>query len=178
MRKTHPARLAVCALFAALTAVLSQVAVPVGPVPINLATCSVLLAGALLGSKSGALSQAVYVLLGAAGVPVFAGFRGGVGALAGPTGGYIAGYVLAAWLCGFIAERCSDKTGFYLLAMSAGYAACMTAGTGWFMFQSGSGLAAAFTACVLPFLPGDAVKIALSATLARRLRPVIRRIMS
>ena len=78
-----------CALFAALTAVCSQLAIPIQPVPINLALLSVYIAGGLLGGGMGAASQAVFLLIGAVGVPVFAGFRGGVQALVGPTGGYL-----------------------------------------------------------------------------------------
>ena len=92
--------LILCALFAALTAVLSQIAIPIQPVPVNLATFSVFVAGGVLGAKRGAISQAAYVLLGVIGLPVFASFSGGMGILLGPTGGYIVGYVAAAWLVG------------------------------------------------------------------------------
>ena len=91
-----------CALFAALTAVCSQLSVPIQPVPINLALFSVYMAGALLGGGRGAISQIVFLLIGAAGVPVFAGFRGGLQVLAGPTGGYIVGYVAAALITGAV----------------------------------------------------------------------------
>ena len=77
MRQTKIKAMTLCALFAALTAVLSQIAIPLAPVPVNLATFAVFLAGGLLGGKLGALSQAVYVLLGAFGLPVFAGMTGG-----------------------------------------------------------------------------------------------------
>ena len=89
-----------CALFAALTAVCSQLAIPIQPVPINLALLSVYIAGGLLGGGMGAASQAVFLLIGAVGVPVFAGFRGGVQALVGPTGGYLIGYAAAAFVTG------------------------------------------------------------------------------
>ena len=78
-----------CALFAALTAILSQIAIPIGPVPINLATLAVFIAGGLMGPVWGAVSMIVYVALGAVGVPVFAMFTGGISIIVGPTGGYI-----------------------------------------------------------------------------------------
>ena len=105
--------MALCGLFAALMAICSFISIPLGftPVPVNLATLGVFLAGGLLGKKYGTVSIAVYVLLGAVGVPVFAGFKGGVGVLAGPTGGYIIGYIAAAFLVGLLVELLAPKAG-------------------------------------------------------------------
>lgn len=164
-----------CALFAALTAVLSQIVIPIGPVPINLATFAVFCAGTLLGAKLGCISQVVYVLLGAVGVPVFTMFRGGLGILTGPTGGYIAGYVLAAWLVGFIVDRYAGKIYIFVLAMLAGFATYMIMGTCWFMFSAKTSLMEALMVCVVPFLPGDALKMVLAVTLTYRLRPMLQR---
>ncbi len=174
MKKAKAIHFVLCALFAALTVVLAQIAIPIGPVPISLATFSVFIAGALLGAKLGAICQAVYVLLGAVGVPVFAGFKGGLGVLVGPTGGYIAGYILAAWFVGLIAEKFGNKLWGLFLAMLAGFFAYMITGTGWFMFITQNGLAEALMICVVPFLLGDALKMILAATLAYRLRPILR----
>ena len=82
-----------CALLAAMTGILSQIGIPIGEIPINLALFSVYLAGGLLGSYKGAVSMVVYVMMGAVGLPVFSNFRGGLSVLAGPTGGYILGYL-------------------------------------------------------------------------------------
>ena len=105
--------MALCGLFAALMAICSLISIPLGftPVPVNLATLGVFLAGGLLGKKYGTISIAVYVLLGAVGVPVFAGFRGGLSVLVGPTGGYIIGYVAAAFLVGLLIEVLAPKAG-------------------------------------------------------------------
>lgn len=170
MKKRTTAELVYGALFAALTAGLSQLSIPIGPVPVNLATFSVLLAGVVLGSRAGAWSMATYVLLGLAGLPVFAGSRGGPGALAGPTGGYLAGYVAAAWLVGFFSERLPKKSVFAALAMAGGLLACYALGTAWFVFSTHTPFLRALGLCVVPFLPGDALKIALAAALAFRLR--------
>lgn len=175
MKKTKAINLCTCALFAALTAVLSQIAIPIGPVPINLATFSVFVSGALLGAKFGAISQAVYIVLGAVGVPVFSMFKGGLGVLLGPTGGYIIGYLVAAWLVGLITEHFGNKIYVLALAMLAGFFAYMTIGTCWFMFSTKNGLLEALTVCVVPFLLGDALKIILATALARRLRPVLQK---
>ena len=95
-----------CGLFAAITAVCSFITIPLGftPVPINLGTLAVFLTGGILGKKYGTISMTVYVLLGAAGVPVFAGFRAGISVLAGPTGGYIIGYIVAVFIIGVLAD--------------------------------------------------------------------------
>ena len=103
--------LILCGIFAAVTAICSLITIPLGftPVPINLGTLAVFLTGGVLGKKYGTLSMTVYVLLGAAGVPVFSGFRGGLGVLAGPTGGYIIGYIAAVLVIGLLADRISYR---------------------------------------------------------------------
>ena len=176
MEKKSGFQVAVCAVFAALTAVLSQLSVPIGPVPINLATFSVFLAGGILGASGGLLSQLVYLILGAVGLPVFAGFRGGVGALAGPTGGYLAGYAAAAWLVGQAAEKFCRKPRVLAGSMAAGLAVCYFLGTGWFMIVTGRGLWDSLALCVFPFLLGDALKIAVATALAARLGVVYDRL--
>ena len=138
-----------CALFAALIVVFAQIQVPLpGLVPISLATFGVMMAGLLLGWKLGLLAVAVYVLLGAVGVPVFAGFKGGIAALTGPTGGYIIGYLPYAVLAGLPVKKAQESF--------------------WGRLGESMGL------CVLPFLPGDAVKMGLSSFLAPRLRKAIK----
>lgn len=176
-RYSKTARLLISALFAALTAVCSFISIPLPftPVPVNLATLSVFLAGGLLGWRYGTVSQMVYLLLGAAGVPVFHNFTGGFGVLAGPTGGYIVGYVVAAFLTGWILDHCKNPAQFPALALSmtAGLFSCYLLGTAWFMASSASALIPALAACVFPFLPGDALKIIAACILVRKLRPVL-----
>ena len=164
-----------CALFAALTAVLSQIVIPIGPVPINLATFAVFLAGALLGAKLGALSLATWAALGVAGVPVFTMMRSGPGTLLGPTGGFIIGYIIAAYLVGLIVEKTNKGNNvlLYAAAMLAGAAAYFSPGVVWFMFSTGTGLYETLTICVFPFIAGDLMKLAVAATLAKRLRPIL-----
>ena len=174
MQKSKTHALVLCALFAAMTAALSQIIIPIGPVPINLATLAVFCSGALLGSKLGALSQGVWVALGAAGVPVFAMFRGGLGALVGPTGGYIIGYVPAAFVTGLIIEKFGkDSKIMYPVAMFVGMLIYFTLGTVWFVFLTGTGLASALMICVIPFLPGDFIKIAAATILTKQLQPIL-----
>lgn len=170
MRNTLTRQLVLAALFAALTAVCSQIQIPLPMIPINLALFAVHLCGALLGAKWGALSMAVYALLGAVGVPVFASFGSGPAVLFGKTGGYILGYILCAAIVGLLSRRLGFTFPKLCLSMLVGVAVCYLFGTAWFMVISGLNLAASLSYCVLPFLPGDAVKILLAALLALRLR--------
>ena len=169
-RSTVTRSLVLAALMAALTAVCSQIQIPLPMVPINLALFAVHLAGALLGAKWGALSMAAYALLGAVGAPVFASFSSGPAVLFGKTGGYILGYILCALVVGLLSRRLGFTMKGLCLSMLAGVAVCYVFGTVWFMVVTGMNLVTSLTYCVFPFLPGDAVKIILAALLALRLR--------
>jgi len=183
-----------CALFAALTAIFSQIMIPLPftPVPINLALLAVWLCGAVLGAKRGAIAILVYILLGAVGVPVFHGFMGGLGVLAGPTGGYIAGYLPAVVIFGFLYNKYinvnnsnnsnnsnNDKNYHQkpviriLLTIIIGLpalAACYMVGTVWFIVTTGTNFLAAMMMCVVPFIPGDILKFVLAAAIMETLR--------
>lgn len=167
-----------CALFAALTAVISQFSIPIGPVPINLATLAVFIAGAVMGAKYGAISQLVYVLLGAVGLPVFAGFNGGVHVLVGPTGGYILGYIAAAWLVGLLTKHFGKSVWGLIPPMVAGLVLCYLMGTVWFMTVTKTGLWVSLTLCVFPFLIGDALKIAAAVALVPQLRKALHKTLA
>ena len=174
MKQLTVRSLVYCALFAALIAVFAQLQVPVGPVPISLATLGVMLCGLLLGWKLGAVSVAVYILLGLAGAPVFAGLKGGAAALTGATGGYIIGYLPYVILAGLAASKWQDALWGRCALLVLGTLACYALGTAWFIHVTGRTLAASMSLCVLPFLPGDAAKIILSALLAPRLRKALK----
>lgn len=169
------AKLVICAMFTALTAICSwiQIELPFTPVPVNLATLAVMLAGCILGPVYGTVSQIVYVLLGAIGAPVFSGGAGGFGIIAGPTGGYIVGYMLCAATCGMIMQSGSSSAKPNIIkliaAMVLGTLLCYTAGTLWFMYITDNGLVPSLLMCVVPYLPGDALKMAAAAVLVRRL---------
>ena len=168
-RRTATRSLVLCALMAALTAICSQIQIPLPMIPINLALFAVHLSGALLGWKYGALSMVVYALLGVIGVPVFAGFGSGPAVLFGKTGGYAIGYILAALLTALLTKALGRKFWSLCVAMVVGCAACYVLGTIWFMILTGADLVSALGWCVLPYLPGDAVKIALAAVLTMQL---------
>jgi biotin transport system substrate-specific component len=151
---------------AALTALLAQVAIPLPftPVPVTGQTFAVLTTGAALGARRGVLSQGLYVLLGLAGLPVFAGGHGGLATLLGPNGGYLLGFILAAALLGYLAERGWDRGRRVVLAMILGEVALYAVGVPWLSAYVG-GLGRAIVLGFLPFLVGDAVKLALAAGL-------------
>ncbi len=174
-KKPNTKMLCACALMSAICAVFSQISLPLAftPIVINLATLAVMIAGGLLGPVWGAVSLAVYVALGAAGLPVFSAFRGGIGHIAGPSGGYIIGYIFAAAATGLLTSR---ESGYLrlCLAMAAGTAVCYAFGTIWYMISTGTPLWPALLGCVFPFLPGDAVKTLLGAYLVKRLAPALK----
>lgn len=177
MKKISIKNIAVTAMFIALTIVMSQIAIPLPftDVPLSLATLAVFLSGAILGPVWGTAAQAVYVVMGLVGLPVFANFSGGFATVLGPTGGYIWGYIVAAFLIGLLVSKGGRWFWVYPMAMIVGLAGCYALGTVWYMIYAKIDLLAALVLCVAPFLVGDAVKIVLASVLAYRLRPMLRR---
>ncbi|MEW6232088.1 MAG: biotin transporter BioY [Chloroflexota bacterium] len=148
-------------LVVALSAQIS-VPLPFSPVPVTGQTFGVLLVGALLGSRSGALSLLVYLGEGALGLPVFAGGTGGLVRLAGPTGGYLLGFVAAAFLVGWLCERGWDRRlPTAAMAMLLGNAIIYLFGLPWLAHFVGPDKALALG--LLPFIPGDLSKLILAA---------------
>src|SRR5918998_3831324 len=151
------------ALMAAVTAVAAQITVPIEPVPFTFQVLAVILSGLLLGPRYGALAQAIYVLVGAVGVPVFAGFRGGLGIVFGDTGGYLLAYPLAAALAGLAAgtvANSSRRRGLVvgLLWGTAALAVIYALGATWLAFLANLSFGAALVAGVLPFVSFDLIK--------------------
>ncbi len=165
------------ALSVALLAICSWISVPL-MIPVTLQTFAVCLITALLGLKSGLWAVSAYILLGAAGLPLFSGFRGGPAALLGTTGGYIAGFLFTALAVGLGGKRFGRRLPALLLSMVLGVLLCYAFGTAWFMmvYTRNSGpvsLGVVLSWCVLPYLIPDGIKILLAALLARRLGPVL-----
>lgn len=166
------------ALFAAIMVVCSQISVPIGPVPINLGLLGVFIAAGLLPPLKAVLSQVVFILLGLVGLPVFAGFKGGFGVLAGPTGGYIIGYILAAFAISIILTVVRKKQSlstvahiiWCVISIIVGVVLCYALGTAWFVISTGNTVAQALAVCVIPFIAGDIVKTALATILIVRLK--------
>jgi len=168
--------MAYASLFGALTAVGAFILVPLPPVPVTMQTLFVDLAGALLGGYLGALSQVVYLLLGVIGLPVFAGGKAGAGVLIGPTGGYLFGFVLGAYVIGRLVSLRREPGLLWLMgSMAVGTAIVYTLGTLQLMAVARLGPAQAVAVALLPPLPGDLVKLSLAALISRRVRDRVRR---
>lgn len=164
-----------CALFAALLTLCAWISIPTGDVAFTLQTLGVALVLWLLEGKWGTLAILVYLLLGAAGLPVFSGFQGGLGTLLGVTGGYILGFLLWGIVYWLLTAWGGKTDGFRLVAMILGLLVCYGFGTVWFFrvyLQQGSALGLGFVLikCVVPYLIPDAVKLTAAWFLARRLK--------
>jgi biotin transport system substrate-specific component len=162
-------------LMAALAAVGAYIHIPIGPVPIVLSTLFVLLSGLLLGSRWGSASMGVYLLVGAIGMPVFSGGKGGFAHFFGPTGGYLLGYVLASWVTGFISERSRGLLILEILAIMAGSLAIYGLGVPWLKMVTQLSWPKTLMVGMVPFLIGDAVKAFAALILARAVRPILNR---
>lgn len=157
------------ALMTAVTCILAPLSVPIGPVPISFTNLAIYLSLYLLDWKRGTLSYFLYLLIGFAGLPVFSGFTGGVAKLAGPTGGYIVGFIPMAIIAGIVIDHC-QKRWIQLLGMIVGTAICYALGTAWFCVQAGYTVSAALAVCVFPFIPADLIKMLIAMTIGPEIR--------
>ena len=170
--------LAYIALFAVLTAVCAWLTIPF-TVPFTLQTFAVFLALTTLGGRRGLYAVAVYLLLGAVGLPVFSGGQGGIGVLLGTTGGYIVGFLVSALVYWLVTAKLGDSLPVTVSACVLGMMVCYGFGTAWFMAAyartSGPvGLTAALGWCVIPFILPDLCKMALATALSRRMKKYLK----
>ena len=177
-RRSKTLDMAYIAIFAGVMAICSWISIP-ATVPFTLQTFGVFLAVGVLGGKRGTLSVLIYILLGAIGLPVFAGFSGGIGSILGTTGGYIIGFLFSALVMWGMEAAFGKKLWVRALSMVLGLAVCYAFGTAWFMLvyarSSGAvGLGTVLGWCVIPFIIPDLVKIALALLLCKRLAGLIR----
>lgn len=150
--------------FSLLTALAAQIVIPIGPVPITGQTFAVLLTGALLGSRLGAMAMVVYLIEGASGLPFFYGGHGGLTHLLGPTGGYLVAFPAGAFVAGAFAENGWDKRfSTAVVAMAVGSIVILLSGLAWFAAVTHTPLITAFKVSVAPHIAGDVIKILLAA---------------
>ena len=170
-------RMIQAAMFAALTAAAAQLVLPLWftPVPFSFLMAAVFLSGALLRPRTAFYAQLAYLLLGAAGAPVFSYLSGGLHKLAGPTGGYLLACPLTAWMISLLLARWGRGFWRCCAAMAVGLAVCYAVGTVQLMAVAGVGLWQGLMSGVLPFLPFDLVKIVFAAALAGLLCRVLAR---
>lgn len=187
------------ALFAAVTCVLSPFAIPIGPVPISPTTLILCFSIYVLGTRYAVLSCIIYLMLGMVGLPVFSRGQGGIGILAGPTGGYLAGYILFVFVGGMLIDLIEKKkkekklsadspeggtadsrlsTGLVIslefISLVLATILLYSFGTAWFCISTGTDVGAALAVCVIPFIPGDLVKIAVSVASGSFARSLVR----
>lgn len=162
MRSTKIFTLTLTALFTAIICILGPLTIPVGPIPLTLCNLSILLAAYVLGPWWGTVSVAIYILLGVVGLPVFSAGGAGVAKVIGPTGGYIFGYLFLSLFTGLFVKKFKGNLIFSIVGMLIGLIVLYFFGTVWYIAVTNVDVKAAIAACVLPFLPGDAIKIVIA----------------
>ena len=165
-------QLSLVGLMTAIICILAPFAlpIPVSPVQISLGTLAIYFVLTVLGLKLGTISVVVYILLGLAGLPVFAGFTGGAGKLLGPSGGFILGYIFMALICGFFIDKWGNNIFFSFLGFLLGTAVLYLFGSLWLIYQTSVTLPQAILAYVVPYIPGDLIKLILAMSLGRQVR--------
>jgi len=175
MDQTNQLRMTVySSLFVALIAMGAFIAIPIGPVPIVLQNMLVLLAGIILGPVWGIACVGIYLLIGLAGLPVFAGGTSGIGKLFGPTGGYLIAYLPAVFATGAISRGLKKSMAGDVIAMVAGSLIVYAIGVPWLKMAFSLSWQKALAAGMVPFLIGDGLKIAAAAFVAKKIRPLIK----
>lgn len=170
-QKIRTKQMVLIALMTAVTCVLGPLSIPLpfSPVPISLTNFAIFLAIFVLGMKSGTISFIIYLLLGAIGVPVFSSFRGGLQVLAGPTGGYLIGFIFLALIIGFALDHFDRKLVPTIIGMIIGMAVCYAFGTVWLAKLLSLSFKEGLMMGVIPYLAGDAAKIIIAAIVGPKL---------
>ena len=181
MKKNKIQNLTLIALVAAILCIIGPLVIPIGMVPMSLTNMVIYLTIILLDKKSASISVAIYLLIGFVGLPVFAGFTGGVGKLVGPTGGYLIGYLALSWIAGTILE-CTDRKYVWakkqkriknfrlMIAFVAGTISLYFVGTIWLMMQSKINLISALSIGVVPFVVFDCLKMMAAVILGNAIK--------
>ena len=159
-------------LMTAVTCVLGPLSVPLpfSPVPISLTNLAIYFTVYVIGTKRGTMSYLIYLLIGFVGVPVFSAFTSGPGKLLGATGGYLIGFIFMAGVFGIFIEKWPSKLYLHFIGMVLGTIVCYLFGTVWLAYQAGMSIQAAALAGVIPFIPGDIVKILLAVMVGPQIR--------
>ena len=173
MSTTKTLPIVLTAVMTSLLCVLAPLSIPLpGLVPVSLATFAIYLNSYILGWKKSAASVAVYLAMGLAGLPVFSAFRSGPAILFGPTGGYLVGYLPLAAICGLVYSS-TDRKLFQICGSIAATSLLYLIGTAWLMAVTGLSLLPALMAGMIPFIPGDLLKIIMAVFLGPRIRTAV-----
>jgi len=171
IKPSHSMNMVLSSLFAILTGIGAFITIPIGPVPITMQTLFTYLAGGVLGGRWGALSQVIYIILGLIGIPFFAGGEAGIGVLVGPTGGYLIGFVVGAYVTGRLIEfRRTSSFVWILFSMVIGTLVIYTLGIIQLSLWLKVCLEKAILIGVLPFIIGDSLKMLLATYITVRVR--------
>lgn len=162
--------LVICAVFSAVLCIFCVMTVPIGTVPVSMATFAVMLVSVVLGPKLAAVSVVIYILLGSVGLPVYSGFKGGFQILLGPTGGYIWSYIFMSLLIGGVTKKYPHKKILSFAVCLAGTAICYILGTVQFMLVQNTSFISSLAVCVLPFIPFDILKAFFAAFLGSSIK--------
>ena len=154
--------MALIAIFSAITCILAPLSIPIGLVPISLTNLVIYFSLYILGTWKGTASYIIYLLIGLVGLPVFSGFTSGPGKLFGPTGGYLIGFISLAIISGIFIEKFYPKWYMCLVGRILGTAVCYIFGTAWLAYEAHMDFKAALWAGVIPFIPGDLIKMVLA----------------
>jgi len=161
-----------CAVITAIICIFAPMSIPIGPVPISLTNLILYFAIFILGTKGTLISYTVYMLLGIVGLPVFSKYEGGIGKVAGPTGGYLIGFFFMILISGIALEKSSGKLKvvFAFLGMVVGTVVAYAFGTVWFIYQMEYSVTEALAVCVIPFIPFDLLKMVAACVLGMVVR--------
>lgn len=170
-------KLTVCALLCAFICVLAPLSLPLGAIPVSLATFAVYTVASISEISLSLPALIGYILLGAFGIPVFSGFAGGFQQLAGVTGGYIIGYIPCLTIISLLTKKFEKNKIIYPLSMILGTIVCYVFGTAWYVIQTESKVSAALLPCVVPFITGDIIKISAASIIGFSLRSRLNRII-
>lgn len=164
-QKMNTIALTTIALMTAVTCILGPLSIPIGSVPISFTNLAIYFSVYLIGAKYGTISYILYLFIGFVGVPVFSGFTAGAGKLMGPTGGYLIGFIFLTAISGWFIERFHGRRVTSAIGMVLGTAVCYLFGTIWLCFQSNLSLEAGLMVGVIPFIPGDLIKIMVATAI-------------
>lgn len=168
--KLSVSQIAVIGVMAAVICVLAPFSIPIGVVPISFTNLAVYFALYVLGTRKATISYLIYLLIGLIGVPVFSGFTSGPQKLFGPTGGYLIGFIPMAIIAGLFIDRFINKMYLCFIGMLIGTILCYALGTAWLAFQGNLEFYAALSAGVIPFIPGDLIKMVIAMLIGPKIR--------
>lgn len=168
----HTRQMAIIGVMAAVTCILGPLSLPLpfSPVPISFTNLAIYLSAYVLGWKRGTLSYGIYLFIGLIGIPVFSSFTGGPGKLFGPTGGYLIGFIFTALICGIFIDKWFSSPLLCFLGLLLGTVVCYLFGSIWLSYQGGITFWQSYLAGVIPFIPGDFIKILIALIIGSQIK--------